>query len=98
MDLIEELRAADPAAVSRCLVITGGTANAGPGGPAVLTKPFRAADLLDAVRALQQAVAPQREPSQRNQRWPEPPLPEPRRRPEPGAGRSKGAGPEHGPG
>ena len=57
-ELIEELRSADPAAVSRCLVITGGTADAGPAGLAVLTKPFRAADLLDAVRALQQAAPP----------------------------------------
>ena len=69
-DLIEELRSADPAAVSRCLVITGGTAVAGPAGLALLTKPFRAAELLDAVRALQQPPAPACPPS-----LPRPPQP-----------------------
>ena len=89
-DLIEELRSADPAAVSRCLVITGGTADAGPAGLAVLTKPFRAADLLDAVRALQQAAPPQPDPSQpAAQPLPEPPLPEPGLR---GRGRRAGTG------
>ena len=96
MDLIEELRSADPVAVSRCLVITGGTADAGPAGLAVLTKPFRAADLLDAVRALRQAVPPQPDPSQPEPALPERPLPEPGlpepglpeqgSRPEPGGG------------
>jgi len=52
MDLIDELRAADPAAAGRCLVITGGEASTGPGGPRILTKPFRPAELLAAVRAL----------------------------------------------
>ena len=66
IDLIEELRSADPAAVRRCLVITGGTADAGPAGLAFLAKPFRAADLLDAVRALPQPARPQRDPSQRD--------------------------------
>ena len=73
-DLIEELRSADPAAVSRCLVITGGTADAGPAGLALLTKPFRAADLLDAVRALQQPARPR--PSRIR---PAPAPPQPRR-------------------
>ena len=83
MDLIEELRSADPVAVSRCLVITGGTADAGPAGLAVLTKPFRAADLIDAVRALQQAAPAQPDPPQHQPPLPEPPLPEPGL-PEPG--------------
>ena len=104
MDLIEELRSADPAAVSRCLVITGGTADAGPAGLAVLTKPFRAADLLDAVRALQQAAPPQPDPSQPQPALPGPPLPEPGLPEpglpepglqEPGARPEPGAGPDH---
>ena len=92
-DLIEELRSADPAAVSRCLVITGGTADAGPAGLAVLTKPFRAADLLDAVRALQQAAPPQPDPSQPQPPLSEPPLPEPEAGPGPGAGPGSSSGP-----
>ena len=76
-DLIEELRSADPAAVSRCLVITGGTADAGPAGLAVLTKPFRAADLLDAVRALQQPARPQPAPPQPRPSLPAPAPPQP---------------------
>ena len=103
-DLIEELRSADPAAVSRCLVITGGTADAGPAGLAVLTKPFRAADLLDAVRALQQAAPPQPDPpqpgsspspSQRcpNHRCRNQGCRNPRARPEPGAGPGSSSGP-----
>ena len=95
-DLIEELRSADPAAASRCLVITGGTADAGPAGLAVLTKPFRAADLLDAVRALQQAAPPRPDPYQPQPALPEPPLPEPGL-PEPGAGPESGAGWSSGP-
>ena len=76
-DLIEELRSADPAAVGRCLVITGGTADAGPAGSAVLTKPFRAADLLDAVRVLQQQAPPQQAPPQPAPPQPAPPQPAP---------------------
>jgi len=52
MDLIDELRAGDPAAVSRCLVITGGETRPGPDGPRFLAKPFQPAELLAAVRAL----------------------------------------------
>ena len=51
IDLIDELRSADPGAACRCLVITGDQADAS-SGLAFLAKPFRAADLLDAVRAL----------------------------------------------
>jgi CheY-like chemotaxis protein len=51
IDLIDELRSADPAAACRCLVITGDQTDAS-SGLAFLAKPFRAADLLDAVRAL----------------------------------------------
>src|SRR5580693_3203302 len=54
IDLVEELRSADPAAARRCLVITGGPADAGPAGLAFLAKPFRAADLLHAVHTLPQ--------------------------------------------
>lgn len=52
MDLIDELRAAGPAAASRCLVITGGETRTGPDGLRFLAKPFRPAELLAAVRAL----------------------------------------------
>ena len=101
-DLIEELRSADPAAASRCLVITGGTAGAGPAGPAVLTKPFRAADLLDAVRALQQVAPPQPDPPQPDPPQPEPALPEPALPepglPEPAGVPEPGAGPGSSPG
>jgi CheY-like chemotaxis protein len=64
IDLIEELRSADPAAARRCLVITGGPADAGPAGLAFLAKPFRAADLLDAVHTLPQPAPPQPAPPQ----------------------------------
>jgi CheY-like chemotaxis protein len=63
IDLIEELRSADPAAARRCLVITGGLADAGPAGLAFLAKPFRAADLLDAVHTLPQPAPLQPDPS-----------------------------------
>ncbi len=56
IDLIDELRSADPAAACRCLVITGDPADAS-SGLAYLTKPFRAPDLLDAVRALSRPAA-----------------------------------------
>jgi CheY-like chemotaxis protein len=53
-DLIDTLVAADPAAAGRCLVITGGSSGVVPHGVAILAKPFRPAELLDAVRALHQ--------------------------------------------
>ena len=58
-DLVEALRAEDPAAARRCLVITGGPADALPAGVAFLAKPFRLDELIDAVRGLHQADAVQ---------------------------------------
>ncbi len=52
MDLVEALLAEDPAAVGRCLVMTGGAAGPLPDGVASLTKPFKLGQLIDAVRAL----------------------------------------------
>jgi CheY-like chemotaxis protein len=77
IDLIEELRSADPAAARRCLVITGGPADAGPAGLAFLAKPFRAADLLDAVHTLPQPAPPQPAPPQPDPSSSGPPGPEP---------------------
>lgn len=54
VELIEALLAEDPAAATRCLVITGGTADGLPDGVAYLAKPFQPGDLIDAVRALHQ--------------------------------------------
>jgi CheY-like chemotaxis protein len=54
VDLIEALRAENPAAARRCLVMTGGAVNGIPAGVACLTKPFHAAELLNAVQALHQ--------------------------------------------
>jgi DNA-binding response OmpR family regulator len=54
VDLIEALRAENPAAARRCLVMTGGAVNGIPAGVACLTKPFQAAELLNAVQALHQ--------------------------------------------
>ena len=51
-DLIEELCAADPGAARRCLVVTGQGATIRADGVAVLAKPFKPADLLDAVSTL----------------------------------------------
>ncbi len=51
-DLVEGLRSADPDLASRCLVITGGSLDGLPRGVASLAKPFLAAELLEAVRAL----------------------------------------------
>ena len=51
-DLIEELRAADPAVARRCLMVTGGGPAGLPADVACLAKPFRPADLISAVRAL----------------------------------------------
>lgn len=56
-DLIEALRAQDPAAAGRCLLITGGTLDALPGGVAFLAKPFQLDELIEAVRALQRPDA-----------------------------------------
>jgi len=53
-DLIDALVAQDPAAAGRCLMITGGGTGMVPRGVASLGKPFRPADLLNAVRALHQ--------------------------------------------
>lgn len=53
IDLLETLRAEDPATVRRCLMITGGAIDAVPAGVARLAKPFRLDELVDAVRALQ---------------------------------------------
>jgi CheY-like chemotaxis protein len=77
IDLIEELRSADPAAARRCLVITGGPADAGPAGLAFLAKPFRAADLLHAVHTLPQPAPPQPDPSSSGPPGPGPASPEP---------------------
>jgi CheY-like chemotaxis protein len=49
MDLIDELRSKDPAAARRCLVMSGGPAEALPEGVGRLGKPFRLAELIDAV-------------------------------------------------
>jgi hypothetical protein len=58
-DLVEALRAEDPGAARRCLVITGGTADALPDDVAFLAKPFQLNELVDAVRALHQGDAAQ---------------------------------------
>jgi len=55
MDLIDALLADDPAAASRCLMVTGGDTLSLPAGVAFLAKPFRPADLVSAVRALGEA-------------------------------------------
>jgi CheY-like chemotaxis protein len=57
IDLVEALRAEDPAAAGRCLVITGGAADTIPDDIARLIKPFQLADLLAAVRALHRPAA-----------------------------------------
>jgi DNA-binding response OmpR family regulator len=57
VDLVEALRAEDPAAAGRCLMMTGGAGDAIPAGVAYLAKPFQLDDLLDAVRALHQPSA-----------------------------------------
>src|ERR1700728_1791555 len=77
IDLVEELRSADPAAARRCLVITGGRAEAGRAGLAFLAKPFGAADLLDAVHTLPQPAPPQPDPSSSVPPGPGPAAPEP---------------------
>jgi CheY-like chemotaxis protein len=57
IDLVDELRSADPAAAGRCLVITGGALDALPDDIACLVKPFQRGDLLEAVRALRKPGA-----------------------------------------
>jgi CheY-like chemotaxis protein len=57
IDLVDELRSADPAAAGRCLVITGGALDALPDDIACLVKPFQRGDLLEAVRTLRQPNA-----------------------------------------
>src|SRR3984885_3593179 len=77
IDLVEELRSADPAAPPGCVVIPGGPADAGPAGLAFLAKPFRAADLLDAVHTLPQPDPPQPDPCSSVPPGPGPAAPEP---------------------
>jgi CheY-like chemotaxis protein len=57
IDLVDELRSADPAAAGRCLVITGGALDALPDDIACLVKPFQRGELLEAVRALRTSGA-----------------------------------------
>jgi CheY-like chemotaxis protein len=52
LDLIEALRAEDPAAAQRCLMITGGSSHTLPAGIPHLVKPFRPGQLLAAVQGL----------------------------------------------
>jgi CheY-like chemotaxis protein len=56
-DLVEAMLAEDPAAASRCLVMTGGPTGALPDGIAYLAKPFHLGELIDAVSALHQPRA-----------------------------------------
>jgi CheY-like chemotaxis protein len=51
-DLVVWLAGADPAAAERCVVMTGGTAGDLPPGAALLVKPFKPAELIEAVRAV----------------------------------------------
>jgi CheY-like chemotaxis protein len=57
IDLIDELRLEDPAAVRRCLVMTGGAVEALPDGVGRLAKPFRLDELIEAVRAMTEQEA-----------------------------------------
>ena len=57
MDLVDEMRSANPAAAGRCLVMTGGASVALPDGVACLLKPFQLGDLRDAVGALLASAA-----------------------------------------
>jgi len=59
-DLVEALRAEDPAAASRCLLMTGGRPEGLPPGVALLAKPFDPDQLLRAVRAVHAADAASR--------------------------------------
>ena len=49
IELIEELRSADPAAARRCIVMTGGSADEVPADVTCLTKPFEMDELIGAV-------------------------------------------------
>jgi CheY-like chemotaxis protein len=51
-DLIATLRAEDPAAAQRCILITGGPSHTLPAGVPYLVKPFQPGQLLAAVRRL----------------------------------------------
>ncbi len=51
-ELVETLRVEDPAAVGRCLVISGGSLGGVPDGVASLRKPFQLDQLVAAVRSL----------------------------------------------
>ena len=62
MDLIDALLADDPAAASRCLMVTGGDTLSLPAGVVFLAKPFRPAELVSAVRALGGPPGPDPEP------------------------------------
>jgi CheY-like chemotaxis protein len=64
-DLIYELAAEDPAAASRCVVMTGDTTSGIPAGTAVLAKPFEFADLIEAVRAVPARVPASAAPAPR---------------------------------
>jgi CheY-like chemotaxis protein len=52
IDLIMALEADNPAAASRCLLMSGGSAGAIPAGIAYLAKPFQLSELISAVQAL----------------------------------------------
>lgn len=57
VDLIDALRSEDPAAVARCLVMTGGVTETLPDDVTYLAKPFQLDELIDAVRSLHQPDA-----------------------------------------
>jgi CheY-like chemotaxis protein len=90
-DLVEWLRARDPAAAARCLIISGGAATPLPDGVTCLPKPFGMDDLLAAVRAIEAAAgtAPVRHsgpvPAMSAPPRPSPPLPSPPQAPPPQA-------------
>jgi ActR/RegA family two-component response regulator len=52
IDLIAAIAAGHPAAAKRCLLMTGGSAGEIPDGVPYLTKPFKIAELVSAVKAL----------------------------------------------
>jgi len=58
-DLIDDLAAADPGMLRRCLIVTGGPAVPLPAGVATLKKPFDLNDLLTAVRGLHGPDSPE---------------------------------------
>jgi CheY-like chemotaxis protein len=57
-DLIEALRVRDPAAASRCLLMSGGDTHGPPAGMPYLAKPFELSELLAAVRSLGRPAPP----------------------------------------